>query len=204
MTLEGNTHGFRHGGCPSGPLSGKPYSSWQAMKTRCLNENDPGYKKYGEKGITICDQWMDSFSAFYKDMGDRPEGTTIDRIDNNGNYEPGNCRWAEIKTQNRNRPSFNRMLTYNGETRCVAEWSEILGISFHAIYCRLRMGWSDEETLTRPVLEKNRKSITFNNKTMTIPGWAREINVNQRTLYNRLHNGWSISRALTEKTHRRT
>lgn len=146
-----NKYGYKHGGCPKGTLKGKPYLSWQAMMTRCYNENDPGFLEYGAKGITVCDRWRHSFEAFYEDMGDRPKGTTIDRIDSNGNYEPSNCRWAKPKTQSRNRPSFNKMLTCNGETRCVSEWAEILGIPCQRIFSRLKMGWTNiEDILTKP------------------------------------------------------
>lgn len=79
------------------------YISWCSMKQRCYNPNRKNYKNYGGRGITICDEWLNSFENFYKDMGKRPEGTTIDRINPNGNYEPSNCRWSTKKEQNMNR-----------------------------------------------------------------------------------------------------
>lgn len=93
------THSHASGGKVS-----PTYRVWCAIKDRCLNPNSKtSYPKYGGRGITICDRWRDSFEAFLEDMGERPEGTSIDRIDNNKGYEPGNCRWADKWTQSRNR-----------------------------------------------------------------------------------------------------
>ena len=79
------------------------YNSWRAMRKRCVNPNEENYKWYGGRGISVCSEWMTSFQNFYSDMGERPEGMTLDRIDPDGNYEPSNCRWSDYKTQTRNR-----------------------------------------------------------------------------------------------------
>jgi hypothetical protein len=97
----------------------------------------------------MCERWRNSFEAFLADMGPRPEGHSIDRIDPNGNYEPGNCRWAERLTQERNRTS-NHRLTFNGETLALSEWSERTGINYRTLQDRLVNGWSVEKALTTP------------------------------------------------------
>ena len=127
------------------------YAIWSLMKQRCLNPSDRAYGYYGGRGIRVCDRWLHSFAAFLADMGRRPSKThSIDRIDNDGNYDPGNCRWATWKQQHRNRRN-NRLLTHDGQTLCVTEWSEVTGINAKVIFGRIYDGWSVEDTLTRPV-----------------------------------------------------
>jgi hypothetical protein len=123
------------------------YPIWFAMKDRCLCETDPAYDRYGGRGITVCDRWLNDFPAFCADMGERPAGLTIERIDNNGNYEPGNCRWATMKEQSRNRRN-NHMITHAGLTLCLAEWAERTAINYGTLRSRIaRYGWSVERAL---------------------------------------------------------
>lgn len=92
----------------------REYKSWCQMKQRCLNEKSPDYPHYGGSGITICQEWIDSYEAFFEALGERPEGTTLDRIDSRGNYEPSNCRWADAETQNLNRRGWKRPKKFGG------------------------------------------------------------------------------------------
>jgi hypothetical protein len=130
------------------------YNSWCKMKSRCLKENDPSYSRYGGRGITICDRWL-SFENFYKDMysdwlshSKQFTNTSIDRIDNDGNYSKENCRWATNKVQCNNRRS-NRVISHNGVSLNLRQWSERLGIKPTTITQRLdAYGWSVNRALT--------------------------------------------------------
>jgi len=120
---------------------------WTSVKTRCLNPNAANYKDYGGRGITICPEWLDSFEAFYADMGPRPSSRhSIDRIDNDGPYSPENCRWATPQQQRRNSRQ-NVMLTYKGRTMSLAAWAEDRNLAYHCLRSRLRLGWSVELAL---------------------------------------------------------
>lgn len=112
------------------------YSIWQGIRCRIFNDNDPAYKHYGGRGIKLCERWQ-KFENFLEDMGERPEGLTIDRIDVNGDYTPENCRWATYKTQARNK-RVNVLFTYNGETHPLSEWAEILGTTYSYFYNRYK------------------------------------------------------------------
>jgi hypothetical protein len=136
--------GLKHGLCGT-----SEYLTWGDMCSRCTNINHHAYADYGGRGISVCNRWLNSFEDFLTDVGRRPSAKfSLDRFpDKNGNYEPGNVRWATSKQQQRNTRS-NRLLTYNGETKCVAEWAEETGIPGGTI---LRLGWSTEKILTTPI-----------------------------------------------------
>lgn len=124
------------------------HKSWMSMRQRCLNPKNRAFPSYGGRGIKICPQW-DSFATFFADMGDRPPGLELDRIDVNGHYEPGNCRWATPLQQGRNQRK-TRMVTMNGVTKALTEWAEELGVNPRTVNSRLHYGWSVERALTEP------------------------------------------------------
>lgn len=135
-------------GTKHGMANTKTYSSWSCMIQRCTNPKHKGYKRYGGRGIKVCDAWLD-FNEFYKDMGERPAGCTLDRIDVNGNYEKENCRWADNKTQHGNKTNSFK-ITYNVETHTLSEWARILGIPRNTLNNRLKRGkWSIEEAFEK-------------------------------------------------------
>ena len=127
------------------------YSIWRNIKTRCENEKAKGYHRYGGRGIKICEAWKEDFQAFrnWALENGYQENLTIDRINNDGNYEPGNCRWATLKEQ-ANNTRKNRLITANGETRTLNEWAEITGIPKSTIQNRIRAGKTPEEALCEP------------------------------------------------------
>ena len=132
-----------------GKSQSKEYGIWNAMKNRCYNNRVDRYQKYGGRGIAVCDRWLESFENFYADMGPRPTPKhSIDRINNDGNYEPGNCRWATDSEQRRNKTSTVHV-TVNGTTKTIAEWAVHHGIKAGTIRERIKRGWSMETALSK-------------------------------------------------------
>ena len=137
----------------------KIYYSYQGMLSRCKYPSNIGYHQYGGRGIKVCDEWANSFEAFYdwSMKNGYSEDLSIDRIDVNGNYEPSNCRWATRKTQMNNKTN-SRYLTYNGETHTMAEWSDITGICYGTLKSRINyLHWNIEDALTKPIRNLTKK-----------------------------------------------
>ncbi len=134
----------RHGGYGSGA-----HTSWGLMLARCRNKNCPSYPIYGGRGITVCERW-NSFANFRQDMGERPKGMTLDRIDNNGNYEPGNVRWASRAEQSRN-TRRNRIFSLGGKDQCLKDWAAEVGIHYETLRSRLAAGLTLEFELSRKI-----------------------------------------------------
>ena len=122
------------------------------MKSRCYNQKMTQFKDYGGRGIQVCDKWLHSFEAFYRDMGPRPSPShSVDRRKNDGDYEPTNCRWATRAVQATN-TSRNRRITFNGRTQCVARWATDIGIHQSTLFERLEKGWPLHLVLAREVV----------------------------------------------------
>jgi len=121
------------------------YNIWSCMKGRCSNKKNSEYKNYGGRGIIVCKRWL-RFENFFEDMGNIPKDKSIDRIDNDGNYEPGNCRWA-TKIEQANNTRVNVFIEYEGKRFTVAQWSRRLGIKDKTIYKRLKAGWNARRAL---------------------------------------------------------
>lgn len=178
---------------------------WKGIVSRCRIKSATGFANYGGRGIDVCDRWL-SYDNFLADMGDRPSHAhSIDRIDCNGNYDPENCRWATRVEQNRN-TRRNRLVSANGQTKCIAEWASIAGISEATIRGRLDRGWDASKAVTaaggsvsRGLVSGTSMLITANQLTLTVSGWAETIGISVRTIRSRLRDGWTPVGAVTTK-----
>jgi hypothetical protein len=179
-------------------MSNSPeYRAWRRILTRCYYPRHDKYAWYGGRGIVVCERWRESFKAFYEDMGPRPTPKhTIERKENDGNYEPGNCRWATQHDQSRN-TSRNINLTFRGRTQCVQDWASELGIGRATVQHRLDVGWTVERALTEEVRTVTFHMLTLDGETMTLTAWARRLGITKKALSARLHKGWSIKAALS-------
>ena len=140
--LEGEReyHGFSHS---------PEWRIWRSMQSRCSNPNQDSFKYYGARGIRVCPRWRRSFAAFLEDMGPRPAGAQIDRIDNGQDYQPDNCRWVTAKQNARNRRS-NINLTIRNTTKTLTEWCEVFGVDFGAARHRVHTGWPADKIFAVP------------------------------------------------------
>lgn len=140
------------------------YKTWTHMIGRCYCKSDKKYPRYGGRGIVVCDKWRYSFETFLKDVGPRPgPGYSIDRINNDGNYEPSNCKWSNNKEQANNR-SLCKQITINGITLNRTQWIERLGLNYNSVMSRLNQGWDEVSALTTP-FKKHKKHQFLNQQT---------------------------------------
>lgn len=145
----------------NGGRQSRTYKQWAEMKARCQNKTATAYPAYGARGITVCERW-NQFQNFLDDMGPCPPEYSIDRIDNSKGYFPENCRWATWSRQCRNRSS-NRMITINGEAKCMADWADFFGINYGTVQSRLRAGLSHVEAVSAPLKRRRGHNIRQRN-----------------------------------------
>lgn len=172
------------------------FTCWRFMLRRCEDKRDEHYQDYGGRGIYVHPRWK-TFEHFVSDVGQKPfPGLELDRIDNDGPYAPGNVQWSTRKQQTRN-TRRNRWLTYQGETKCLAEWEEITGIPQRTLRNRLINGWSPEATIETPV--KLDRWLTYQGLTLTPQEWADRLGIRRGVIYARLQKGWTIDRVLSAR-----
>lgn len=191
------THGYTRNGKPS-----PEWLSWKSMKARCLRASHKDYPRYGGRGIGVCNRWINSFENFLADMGHRPsDAHSLDRYPNkDGNYEPGNCRWATRVQQQRNKGN-NALIEYNGERCCATEWGERLGIKHDTISHRLKAGWTVAQSLgfePPPAGTRGQRYIEFRGQRKSIAEWSRHLGLCDKLLGHRLNKlGWTVEKALS-------
>lgn len=184
------------------------YTCWQNIKTRCFNPSTNSFKNYGERGITICDEWRDNFDQFFEDMGTRPSPKhSVERKDNSLPYSKENCVWALPVTQVRNR-RITRKFSMNGVELPIGEWCEKYNANYNVVYNRVAaLGWDLEEALTTPVYGKNNsgpkgREYQIGLMTLTIAEWSKLYNIYAPLVRQRIKNGWNIEEALTTPSNR--
>lgn len=128
----------------------KAYRAWIDMRNRCYKISSPRFPVYGGRGIRVCERWKHSFNNFYKDMGEPPNGTSIERLDNDGDYGPDNCVWATWREQYRNR-STNVVIEYEGRKMPLCDWAEEIGMPHGVLRSRIRRGWSIDRAFNQPI-----------------------------------------------------
>ena len=163
----------QHGHAGRGKKRTSVYRRWVGMRARCNSKTNPAYNNYGGRGIKVCESW-NKFENFFADMGYPPKGTSLDRINNDGNYEPSNCRWADKATQSRNRRGII-MLTLNGKTQTLKDWALELGVSYTACKSRFHKGWSVRDIFAVPIHTYPLRQGTANQNSVLTPQAVYEI-----------------------------
>lgn len=172
----------------------REYRIWKLMRGRCNNRSHPNYPRYGGRGIRVCERWS-SFANFLADMGLAPAGLTIERKNNDGGYEPGNCRWATRKEQSRN-TSTNRMIAWRGETLCLAAWAERFGVTPNTLHRRLQR--SPLEKAMRPGLVVQGEVVRVEGREVRLRDEAAARGLPVNTVRSRLKRGLTLEDALTQ------
>lgn len=176
-------------------------TTWENMVQRCHNPKAPNFKDYGGRGISVCERWR-SVRNFREDMGPHPGVRySLDRIDNEGDYCPENCRWATKSVQTRN-TRRNVLITIDGKSKCATDWATANGVPPKTVHNRIQAGWDPVKAVTTPT--RQGRSITHDGVTLTIAGWSKRIGIHETAIRYRIASGWPLSKALAGKDHRRS
>lgn len=177
------------------------YRIWKNMRARCSSPCNKNNGKYQSRNIKVCNRWND-FTLFYQDMGPKPSKKhSIDRIDPYGDYEPSNCRWTDQKTQCENRGEFNKVYTYNGESKVLKEWSRVLNIDYSKLHKRISyQGMSFEEAINY----KGPGMYELNGVWKSVSEWSKEYGISKGNLSSRLSRGKTLEEALNTPIRKKT
>ena len=195
-------------GATRGRIETLEYRIWKNMRGRCLNKNSKDYPYYGGRGITVCERWND-FKNFIDDMGKKPNGHSLDRIDNSKGYSPCNCRWA-TKLEQMNNIRTNQILTIDGVSKPLPVWAREYGHKRTTVQARLLRGWDHKRAVMTKVLDVHERDIfgkkgpkhflTINGVKKGISEWSEIYKVKLTTIYSRLKRNWSDEDAVMTKT----
>ena len=186
------------------------YRAWRNMRQRCLNPRIPNYHRYGGRGIKICKEW-DNFETFLEDMGLKPSpDRSIERRNNDGDYEPGNCYWAIREDQDNNKERSVKV-TYNGTTKTLTQWARQLGLDYEVVRTRWRYGWEPKDIFESPKnkYHKPRKHetrsrlLTYRGETLTITEWSRKTGIPYEVVRARVRYGWNVDRIFSQPVEKR-
>ena len=180
-TIASNKRRAKHSMCKT-----RVYAIWANMKSRCANTNGSSYHRYGGRGIKVCTSWL-VFENFLHDMGHPADSLTLERIDNDGDYTPQDCKWVTRQKQANNRVT-NSMITYQGKTQSIANWSRETGIAYHVIKHRRAIGWEPEKILSHDKFQGLNRKHTFmvDGVELTAKEYAKTKGISVRAVYNRL------------------
>ncbi len=170
---------------------------WSGMLSRCRNPKHKGFANYGGRGITVCERWQ-SFARFLEDVGERPDGMTLERENTNGHYEPGNVIWATPKQQARNMRR-NRIVSFRGQDLCVAELAELFNLSPIILLGRIKNGWDLEKAVAEPAQARGvsrRRMLSYNGLRMSVTEWSSHLGITASAIHARVRRGCPIEEVL--------
>lgn len=175
------------------------YRAWQGMMSRCYKPHNKSYKHYGGRGVKVCDRWHD-YKNFLDDIGQKPTHLhSLERENNEKNYEPNNVIWATKKHQNNNKRS-NVVIEHGGKTQTLSQWCEELNLPYGTIQARLAVGWEPSEALTTKVSSMSpERIVTYNGFTGTVADIAKKLGLDRKLINKRLKHGWSVKDAIEIK-----
>ncbi len=198
---------LKHGNAVGGSGGGtRTYRSWQSMKARCYNPNNNRYAYYGKRGIQVCAEWKDSFENFLRDMGERDDSQTLERIDSNKDYCKENCRWATKKEQANNKTN-NIIVEFYKDKITLKQLADILNVPYKTLHMRLMKGWSLEKALDTPFVPRDAAKNEFiktllqiEEESLTVEDWCLRYGISVKTAFRRFKEGWPLEQAVTKPT----
>ncbi|MDZ7905216.1 MAG: hypothetical protein U5N55_05140 [Cypionkella sp.] len=184
----------RHTNLKHGMSETPEYQAWASMKARCSNPNLENYARYGGRGISVCDAWAQSFDAFFAHMGPRPDGRSLDRIDVDGNYEPGNCRWATASEQSQNRTN-TLYVNVDGKMVALSKIEAEMGLTKGVVAARIAMGWTVDRAISEPQLVKKPTHFVFG-ESLTTKEIIAKYGVGRQNFNRRIRMGFTAEDAI--------